>query len=225
MLAILQKHLIAGLGALALTAGAQAAAIINLENPGSDVFKQTDNSPCIYDNSSCSNGGFPSTLIPSLGGPSNDYEDLMSPEYMVSQITSTLSSQTFFIGIDVNTQGNQPAGGGPELLELFEMYVDTGGGFVLVAEFTTPTLLKLNKNAGNGESDDLLTSTAFDLSGYAPTDLIKFNMTLRNDVSGREQFFLISTQATPEPVPEPATWLLFGAGLVALGRRWRRRSA
>ena len=152
MLSNLRNTLLAGLASLVLAAGAQAAAIITLENPAAVVYKQTANSPCIFDNNSCSNpdGLRCATLIPNAAS----YTNLMSPVYTAEQIADVLGLTTFFIGIDVNTTGNQDPGGGPETLNLFQMLVND----VVVAEFNTPTLLKLNQNAGNGESDDLLMS-------------------------------------------------------------------
>jgi len=192
---------------------------LTFETPGSQIFQQTENSPCIIGDPSCKNPAtFGFTLI-----PVNDFADtLSSPTYTVGQITGIVGT-TFFVGVDINqAEQNDPA---------YTLINPTGGfAFTLninggAPEFTLdcPTATSCDSllaNNGNGFSDALIKT--FDLSGFSSTDSAVFTVTFTNATDGREEFFLISTN-TPS-VPEPGTLALVGLGLVGLSFARRRKS-
>lgn len=177
------------------------------ENANVFAYQQTLNSPCIYDNSSCNNGTFPSVL---LTGDANK-DDVPSATYTVQQLTDVLKVPNFFVGIDVNSTGSH----GTETLVRFDMFVNG------VLKYSLPVgsyALLVGNNPGNGYSDDLI--KGFSLAGLNSTDVVQFVMSEHFDVAGREQFFLIGD------VPEPATFWLMGGALALLGLfAWKRKSA
>lgn len=202
---------------MALAAGAQAAII--LDNPSAS-YTQSANNPCIYDNSSCANGTFATTQLPNAGfGTQNatageDYTSLLSAQYTVTTIKNVVGgSNTFWIGIDVNSPGNQS--NNPTLVSL-EMLIN---GVVSAANsYTGPSaVLVAGANPGNGASDALL--KGFNLAGLAGTDQIQFRLTYLNDFSGHDQIFLVNSGSA---VPEPSTYLMIGAGLTLFAARRRR---
>lgn len=93
-----------------------------LKNPGSTSYQQRTNRPCVIGENSCNNpGGFNTSIIPA---GSFFFYDITSPIYTVSQIYSVLQSDTFSVGIDVNTTTQSLA---TEHLQLFEMTVNDQG--------------------------------------------------------------------------------------------------
>jgi len=180
---------------------------LGFQNTNVFAYQQTANSPCIYDNSSCNNGGFPTVL---LSGDANK-NNVFSQEYTVQTLLEILHVPTFFVGIDVNSTGSH----GTETLVRFDMLVNNVLAFSLPAG-SYPMLV--GNNPGNGYSDNLI--TGFTLAGLNSTDVIQFVMSEHFDVGGREQFFLIGD------VPEPATFWLMGGALALLGLfAWSRNKA
>lgn len=169
------------------------------------AYQQTTNSPCIYDNSSCNNGGFPTVL---LTGDANK-DNVNSQVYTVQQLLDVLKVPQFFVGIDVNSTGAH----GTETLVRFDMFVNSVLAFSLPSG-SYPMLV--GNNPGNGYSDNLI--TGFTLTGFNSTDLVQFVMSEHFDVGGREQFFLIAD------VPEPGTFWLMGGALALLGLFALRRN-
>lgn len=189
-----------------------AAVSLTLENPGSAIYQQTQNNPCVLGDPSCNNPvGFGYTQFPP-GGGSQTY-DSTSPTYTVQQIRNIVGN-TFFVGIDVNTT-TQPLA--TEKLDYFDLQVNSVVQFVY--DPASPGTGLLTVNNGNGFSDALL--KGFDLSTFAATDTVTFRAIVNTATDGREEFFLISSTATP--VPEPTAVVLFGTVLLGVGVWLRKR--
>ncbi len=191
-----------------LTVGAVPVAL----TPGSGVFQQTQNSPCVIGNPSCNNpAGFLFTTLPV--NPTSP-QVTTSPTYSVDQIRALLNgSNSFFIGVDVS----QAQGQGPYALNSFTVNVGGTDAF----QFAGPQDFN---SAGNGFSDFVLMTV--DLTPFAGAANVVFTVNFSNDTGAREQFFLVSTDTSPAPVPEPTTLVLLGSALAGLGfvrRRYAKR--
>lgn len=196
--------------ALPLSAGALPIAL-TLDTSANASIQQALNTPCVIGNPSCNNpAGFDFTLLP-VNPPSPDTQS--SPTYTVGQIRTVLGgSSTFSIGVDISQAPGQAA------YSLSSFTVNIAGGDAF--QYLGPTLLT---SAGNGFADALLNTV--DLTQFAGSASVIFTLNYGNQNGAREQFFLISGDGPPAPVPEPATLLLFGTTMAGLGlarRRWRR---
>jgi hypothetical protein len=171
--------------------------------PGSGVFQQTQNDPCVIGNPSCNNpAGFGFTVLPV--NPTSP-QVTVSPTYTVDQIRTLLGGNVFSIGVDISQAQGQ---GQPAYALNTDAFQFTGP-----QDFTS---------AGNGFSDFVLKTV--DLSPFAGSANAIFTVNFSNDTGAREQFFLVSSETPPAPVPEPATLLLFGSSMAAVGLVRRRFS-
>lgn len=196
--------LAAMLVALPIAAGADV--VLTFEDPGSQIFQQSLDHPCIFGDPSCNNpAGFNFTLLPVHADGS-----YASPVYTVGQIAA-LVGNAFIVGLDINqSTQNVP----PYTITEFRLVING------VTQFHLPgTNVTTLVNNGNGFSDALI--RGFDLSGFTSDMSAQFFLTYSNDTGGREEFFLQPAAV----VAEPSTLLLLGSGLIGLGawkRKWMR---
>lgn len=210
--------LLVGLSVLLMPTLASAVTILTLDLSPADIFQQTDQNPCVLGDPSCKQEYAPGMDLPytvfAPNPPGDTFTDEMSEVYTVGLIRSIVGGNFFVLGFDINTAAGKPI----EILDLFSMDVDQGVGFVTEALYTGPTPF-INNNNGTGFSDALM--MGFDLTAFDDADELKFTITYRNATGGRENIFLIGTEATP--IPEPATVFLVGSALLGLGLLARRR--
>ena len=116
------------------------------------------------------------------------------------------------VGVDINqTEVTQT-------LSLFEMLIN--GQVVDTYSASPATLVPATVGGGNGTGyADYLLSNFTPLTDLHGTDTVQFHVVMPLVNDGREEFFLISTgdPVTASAVPEPATFALLGAGLMAIG--------
>lgn len=192
-----------------IMAVAASAAVITLSTPENDPafvsYKQTTQSPCVIGDPSCkAPAGWSHTVLPANPNPPEYLE--YSPDYTVGQINTLLNTLTFALGLDLNDTSDPQS--------LFEVSMLINGA--VVQSWTDPTGFSYKStNNGTGQSD--VNFLGFSLVGYQATDTVSFYLHMENVNDGRENLFLVNTAVPPEEiVPEPGTYALIGAALVAL---------
>ena len=203
--------------ALAFCSAAAYANTITLTSDNNNTYQQSIQSPCIFSNPSCTNGGFLATALPT-GGALTGY-DALSPIYSGATLDSIIGAgNSLMLGLDINQASGQPA----QTLSLFTMSMN--GVVVDTFSFAGTGNVPAGNN-GNGYADYLLGN----FHSFAPGDLIQFHFVFNNANDGTENVFLIGVPGTPTATPEPTTSMLLGSGLVALGfvRRgfWKKKTA
>jgi hypothetical protein len=203
------------IAAAALIFGSVAAYAntISLTQVNGNLYQQTAQSPCIFSNPSCTNGGFVATPLPS-GGAVTGYDSL-SPVYSGSTLMSIIGAgNSMLLGLDINQASGAPA----QTLTSFTMLKNGS----VVDTFTGSANNVAAGNNGNGYADYVLGN----FSSFLSTDTIQFHFVFNDANDGTENVFLIGAPGTAT-VPEPTTSMLFGSGLAALGlarRFWKKKT-
>jgi hypothetical protein len=203
------------IAAAALIFGSVAAYAntISLTQVNGNLYQQTAQSPCIFSNPSCTNGGFVATPLPS-GGAVTAYDSL-SPVYSGSTLMSIIGAgNSMLLGLDINQASGAPA----QTLTSFTMLKNGS----VVDTFTGSANNVAAGNNGNGYADYVLGN----FSSFLSTDTIQFHFVFNDANDGTENVFLIGAPGTAT-VPEPTTSMLFGSGLAALGlarRFWKKKT-
>jgi hypothetical protein len=201
-------HKVAAAALLAF-AGAASANVIDLSIVDGNVYQQTVQSPCVFSNSSCQNGGFLAT--PLTNGGAVDGYNALSPVYSGATLIGIIGAgNSLLLGLDINQASGQPA----QTLTGFEMLVNG----VVVDTFSGSVGNVPAGNNGNGYADYLLSN----FSGFTSTDTVQFHFVFDNANDGTENVFLIGGPSVT-PVPEPETYALMLAGLGVVGCMARRR--
>jgi hypothetical protein len=197
--------------ALMAFAGAASANVIDLAPVDGNLYQQSVQSPCVFSNSSCQNGGFASTDLDN-GGAVDGY-DALSPIYSGATILGIIGTgNPLLLGVDINQASGQPA----QTLNGFEMLVNG----IVVDSFSGSVGNVPAGNNGNGYADFLLSN----FSAFASTDTVQFHFVFSNANDGTENVFLIGGESVTA-VPEPGTYALMLAGLGVVGFIARRKKA
>jgi hypothetical protein len=183
---------------------------------GNTVGPQSSSNPCIIAGTNCSQpagfgyndftqgGNLDSHNLYSTTPKAEVAEGVEGTPYTVAQL-SALGSTSFLVAIDVNTTG---AAG--ETLLLFEV-IDKTNNTVLY-NYIGPTVIGNVNNNGNGYADWTLGTV--NLAGLAGNTQILFHAQWNNASDGAESFFIVPVAV---PTPEPASVMLLGLGISALG--------
>jgi hypothetical protein len=200
------KKIVFAMIALLTISVAAHANTLTLTQVNGNVYQQTEQSPCIFSNPSCSQpAGWQDTALPT-GGAITSY-DALSPVYQGSTLLAIMAGGPLILGIDINQASGQPA----QTLVLFTMIVNGS----VVDTYSGPTNVPAGNN-GNGYADYTLTN----FSSFAANATVQFHFVFNNANDGTENVFVIAGGAPT--VPEPTTVMTLGLGLLLLGFAGRK---
>ena len=207
------KRILTAAALIFYSAGAYANTI-TLTADNSNSYQQNLQSPCVFSNSSCTNGGFTATDL-ATGGGVNGY-DVFSPMYSGTTLKGIMGAgNSLMLGLDINQASGQPA----QTLSLFTMIMNN----VVVDTFSFAGTGNVPAgNNGTGYADYVLGN----FHSFAPGDWMQFHFVFNNANDVAENVFLIGVPATrgaPIATPEPANAMLIGSGLLILGLAGRLR--
>jgi hypothetical protein len=197
---------------LVVSSAAAYANTITVAAVNGNLYQQTVQSPCVFSNPSCTNGGFAATALPT-GGAVTGY-DSFSPIYSGSTIFSIIGAgNSITLGLDINQASGQPA----QTLSAFYMLKN---GNVVDTFLFGGTGNAAAGNNGNGYADYLLAN----FSSFLATDTIQFHFVFNDANDGTENVFLIGAPGTPTPTPEPTSLALLGSGLLVIAAKFRKKA-
>jgi len=197
---------------LVVSSAAAYANTITVAAVNGNLYQQTAQSPCVFSNPSCTNGGFAATALPT-GGAVTGY-DSFSPIYSGSTIFSIIGAgNSITLGLDINQASGQPA----QTLSAF--YMLKNGNVVDTFLFGGTGNVAAGNN-GNGYADYLLAN----FSSFLATDTIQFHFVFNDANDGTENVFLIGAPGTPTPTPEPTSLALLGSGLLVIAAKFRKKA-
>jgi hypothetical protein len=203
------------LSMLVVAPNTASAATITLTAVPGNLYQQSVQNPCIFTNPSCQQpAGFNSTPVPN-GGNEDNWN--LTVSYTGSDLLALLNGAPLTLGLDIN----QATGQGAQTLLGFQMSING----VLTDTYTGSAGNVPAGNNGNGYADYLLAG----FSTFDGDDTVLFRFIFDDANDGAENVFVIAGQCrencTPTAVPEPASMVLLGTGLLAVVRARRRKTS